>query len=189
LSNFSYYNIIITHDIIVFLRPILKIEDTVIANKLKNFKMKKLIILLTITACILSCSVRAKPEFLRVENIEVAESNSQFIVLTADAFFNNPNSVGGKLETEGIVITVNNIEVATVSSKEFDVPAKKEFLIPLSANIPTNKVLNLNNLSSVLSSMLSKTMKVQYKGVIKYKVFGFSHNYDIDEIEDVKIKL
>lgn len=151
--------------------------------------MKKLIILLTITVCFLSCSIKEKPEFLRVENIEVADSNSEFIILTADAFFNNPNSVGGKLETEGITITVNDIEVATVSSKKFDVPSKKEFSIPLSANIPTNKLLNLNNLSSVLSSMLNKSMKVQYKGVIKYKVFGFSHKYDVDEIEDVKIKL
>ncbi|WP_299255047.1 hypothetical protein [uncultured Lacinutrix sp.] len=151
--------------------------------------MKKLIILLTITVCFLSCSIKEKPEFLRVENIEVTDSNSEFIILTADAFFNNPNSVGGKLETEGITITVNDIEVATVSSKEFDVPSKKEFSIPLSANIPTSKLLNLNNLSSVLSSMLNKSMKVQYKGVIKYKVFGFSHKYDVDEIEDVKIKL
>jgi len=104
--------------------------------------MKKLIILLTITVCFLSCSIKEKPEFLRVENIEVADSNSEFIILTADAFFNNPNSVGGKLETKGITITVNDIEVATVSSKEFDVPSKKEFSIPLSANIPTNKLCN-----------------------------------------------
>ena len=151
--------------------------------------MKKLIILLTITVCLLSCTVKEKPEFLHVENIQVVDSNSEFIVLNADAFFINPNSVGGKLETEGIIITVNDIEVATVSSKEFDVPANKEFSIPLSANIPTNKILNLNNLSSVLSSMLNKSMKVQYKGVIKYKVFGFSHKYDVDEIEDVKIKI
>lgn len=151
--------------------------------------MKKLIILLTISVCFFNCTVKEKPEFLRVENIKVVDSNSEFIILNADAFFNNPNSVGGKLKTEGITITVNDIEVATVSSKEFDVPSKKEFSIPLSANVPTNKLLNLNNLSSVLSSMLNKSMKVQYKGVIKYKVFGFSHKYDVDEIEDVKIKL
>lgn len=151
--------------------------------------MKKLIILLTITVCFLSCSIKEKPEFLRVENIKVTDSNSQFIILTADAFFNNPNSVGGKLETEGITITVNDMEVATVSSEAFDVPSKKDFSIPLSANVPTKKLLNLNNLSGILNSMLNKSMKVQYKGVIKYKVFGFSHKYEVDEIENVKIKI
>jgi len=151
--------------------------------------MKKLIILLTISICFLSCTIKEKPEFLRVENINVQESNSEFIVLTADAFFNNPNTVGGTLETEGITITVNNMEVGTVSSKAFKVPAKKEFSIPLSANIPTKKLLNLNNLSSLLSSVLNKSMKVQYKGDIKYKIFGFSHKYTVDEIEDIKIKI
>ena len=151
--------------------------------------MKKLIILLTISICFLSCTIKEKPEFLRVENINVQESNSEFIVLTADAFFNNPNTVGGTLETDGITITVNNMEVGTVSSKAFKVPAKKEFSIPLSANIPTKKLLNLNNLSSLLSSVLNKSMKVQYKGDIKYKIFGFSHKYTVDEIEDIKIKI
>ena len=151
--------------------------------------MKKLIILLTISICFLSCTIKEKPEFLRVENINVQESNSEFIVLTADAFFNNPNTVGGTLETEGITITVNNMEVGTVSSKAFKVPAKKEFSIPLSANIPTKKLLNLNNLSGLLNSVLNKSMKVQYKGDIKYKIFGFSHKYTVDEIEDIKIKI
>lgn len=151
--------------------------------------MKKLIILLTITVCFLSCKVKETPEFLRVENIQVTDSNSKFVVLTANAFFNNPNSVGGTLETEGIIITVNDIEVATVSSKAFDVPAKKEFSIPLTANIPTKKILNLNNLSGILNSVLNKSMKVHYKGEIKYKILGFSHKYLVDETEDVKIKI
>ena len=151
--------------------------------------MKKLIILLTISICFLSCTIKEKPEFLRVENINVQESNSEFIVLTADAFFNNPNTVGGTLETDGITITVSNMEVGTVSSKAFKVPAKKEFSIPLSANIPTKKLLNLNNLSGLLNSVLNKSMKVQYKGDIKYKIFGFSHKYTVDEIEDIKIKI
>ena len=151
--------------------------------------MKKLIILLTISICFLSCTIKEKPEFLRVENINVQESNSEFIVLTADAFFNNPNTVGGTLETDGITITVNNMEVGTVSSKALKVPAKKEFSIPLSANIPTKKLLNLNNLSGLLNSVLNKSMKVQYKGDIKYKIFGFSHKYTVDEIEDIKIKI
>ncbi|WP_452223016.1 LEA type 2 family protein [Lacinutrix chionoecetis] len=151
--------------------------------------MKKLIILSTIIFVVFSCNITDKPEFLRVENIEIEESNSEFIVLTADAFFNNPNTIGGKLETEGIKVVINDIEVGTVTSKTFDVPAKKEFSIPLKANIPANKLLNLNNLSGILNSVLNKGVQVHYKGDIKYKVFGFSHKYTVDEIQDVKIKI
>ena len=56
--------------------------------------MKKLIILLTITVCFLSCSIKEKPEFLRVENIEVVDSNSEFIVyaLTSTDYVNRVNN-------------------------------------------------------------------------------------------------
>lgn len=151
--------------------------------------MKKLIILSTILLTILSCNVTEKPEFLRVENIKLLESNAEFIKLSADAFFNNPNDVGGKLQSDGIKVIVNDVEMATISSESFEVPAKKEFSIPLIANIPSKKLLNKNNLSGLLNSLLSKKVTVQYLGDIKYKVLGFSHSYTIDKTEDVKIKL
>jgi len=151
--------------------------------------MKKLIILSTILLTVLSCKVTEKPEFLRVENIEVLESNSEFIKLSANAFFNNPNDVGGSLKSEGIRVVVNDVEMATISSESFKVPAKKEFSIPLEANIPAKKILNINNLSGILNSLINKKMTIQYVGDIKYKVLGFSHTYKIDKTEEVKIKL
>lgn len=151
--------------------------------------MKKLIILSTILLTVLSCKVNEKPEFLRVENIDVVESNSEFVILSADAFFNNPNDVSGELKSEGIRVIVNDVEMAVVSSESFNVPAKKEFSIPLKANIPASKILNLNNLGGLINSLLNKKMTVQYVGDIKYKVFGFSHTYKIDKTEEVKIKL
>jgi len=79
--------------------------------------------------------------------------------------------------------------LATISSESFKVPAKKEFSIPLQAKIPSEKILNINNLGGLLNSLLSKKMTVQYIGDIKYKVLGFSHTYKIDKTEEVKIKL
>ncbi|TYB77384.1 hypothetical protein ES677_00745 [Bizionia gelidisalsuginis] len=151
--------------------------------------MKKLIILSTILISMLSCGINKKPEFLKVENINVVDSNSEFIILSADAFFNNPNTVSGYLKTDSLKVLVNNLEVANISSKKFKVPAKQEFSIPLQANIPTKRILNLNNLSSLLDSYLNKTVKVQYLGTISYQVYGFSHTYSVNEIQDVKIKL
>ena len=45
------------------------------------------------------------------------------------------------------------------------------------------------NLSSLLGSLLTKNMKVQYVGDIDYKIMGFSHKYHVDVIDNVKIKL
>ncbi len=150
--------------------------------------MKKFIILLTATLTILSCSVKEKPEFLRVDNIKVDDSNSKFITLTADAYFLNKNDISGELKTDEIKVFVNNNQMATVTTESFKVPAKKEFSIPLKANVPTDSLFSDKSLSGLLGSLLSQKMKVQYKGQIKYKVFGFSHTYDVDKTENVKIK-
>ncbi|WP_323787845.1 hypothetical protein [Psychroserpens sp.] len=150
--------------------------------------MKKLIILSTLVITFISCSVKEKPEFLRVENIKVLESTSKTITLTADALFMNPNDIGGALKTDGIKVIVNGNEMASVSTESFEVPAKIEFSIPLRADVPTDSLFSDKSLSGLLGSLFSKKIKVQYKGEIKYKVFGFSHTYAVDETKDVKIK-
>jgi len=150
--------------------------------------MKKLIILSTLVVTFISCSVKEKPEFLRVENIKVLESTSKTITLTADALFMNPNDIGGELKTDGIKVIVNGNEMASVSTESFKVPAKKEFSIPLRADVPTDSLFSDKSLSGLLGSLFSQKLKVQYKGDIKYKVLGFSHTYAVDETEDVKIK-
>jgi len=150
--------------------------------------MKKLLILSTLIVTFISCSVKQKPVFLRVENIKVSESTSKTITLTANALFMNPNDIGGKLKTDEIIVFVNGNEMASVSTEAFDVPAKKEFSIPLKANVPTDSLFSDKNLSGLLGSLFSKKIEVQYKGDIKYKVLGFSHTYAIDKTENVKIK-
>ena len=151
--------------------------------------MKRLIILSTICITFLSCSVNEKPEFVKVKNIKVIESTSTYVTLSADALFMNPNDIGGELKSDGIKVFVNDNEIATVSTESFKVPAKKEFTIPLKANVPTDSILINKNLSRLINSLFSKKIKVQYKGSIKYKIFGFSYIYDIDITEQVKIKL
>ncbi len=151
--------------------------------------MKNTLILLTIVFTFFSCKVTEKPEFLKVENIKVTESTSKFVIITADAFFLNPNAIGGQLQTDGIKVIVNGNELTTVTAKNFKVPAKKEFLMPLKASIPTDSLFSNKNLSGLLGSLFNKKMKVQYVGDIKYKILGFSHKYHIDRTEDVKIKL
>ena len=150
--------------------------------------MKRLIILSTILLTFFNCSVNEKPEFIGIENIKILESTSEHIILTADALFENPNIVGGEFEVSGVNVYVNNSEVASVSSKKFKVPAKKHFSIPLTAKVPIDSVFGDKNLSGLIGSLLTKKIKAQYKGVINYKVLGFSHLYEVDKTEDLKIK-
>jgi len=151
--------------------------------------MKKLIILSTICLILKSCTVTEKPQFIGVDNIKVVESTSKFITITADAFFINPNDIEGEMQTDEIKVFVNDNEVASVSTESFEVPAKKEFTIPLKTNVPTDSIFSNKSIGRLIGSLFSQKIKVQYKGDINYKVFGFSHSYGVDVTENVKIKL
>jgi hypothetical protein len=153
--------------------------------------MKNLFYFLTLFLLINSCTVKEKPIFIKVDNIKVASFAADTIRLKVDAFFKNPNDVGGKISTDNLKVIVNGKELAEVFSDEFTVPAKKEFIVPLIAVIPTKKILASNNngiLGGLLNSVLNNSIKVQIKGNLKYKVFGFSGDYAIDKTEDIKVK-
>ncbi|WP_460219212.1 LEA type 2 family protein [Psychroserpens sp. MEBiC05023] len=153
--------------------------------------MRKLILLLTVCATILSCSVKEKPLFVAIEDIDLENANSRTITLKANAIFQNPNDVGGALESDNISVFVNDVKVAHVSSESFKVPAKKEFTIPLRVLVSTDSILKKENttaLGSILNSLLTKEIKVQYKGDIIYKALGISYTYPVDETKMIKIK-
>ncbi|WP_298427837.1 LEA type 2 family protein [uncultured Kordia sp.] len=153
--------------------------------------MKKLVFI-PLILLIVSCSVKEKPLFVKVDNIEVINATLDIIELEADAYFINKNDVGGTLESKGIEVFVNDVSIAHVSSESFKVPAREEFSIPLKVVIPTKEVLEKNKnglLGGILSSILDQKMKIQYKGTITYSTLGFSYDYEIDRTEDVKIKM
>ncbi|AXT50128.1 hypothetical protein D1818_04515 [Aquimarina sp. BL5] len=152
--------------------------------------MKKLLLLSTIFAVIISCSTSKKPEFKYITNIDVKNISIRNVTIKADAVFNNPNNLKGKLSIDDIHIFVDNIDVGTTSSKEFDVPSKKEFTIPLEGTFSLSKIYeeNKNNLlSSVLKMMQTDSLLIQYKGNIKYHFGNFSYPYKIDKEQKVSL--
>lgn len=153
--------------------------------------MKKILIIPFILLFI-NCKVKEKPLFVKVDNIVVVDATLETIELTADAYFINQNDVGGSLETKGIEVFINEVAIANVSSESFDVPANKEFTIPLKVVIPTKEVFENNKnglLGGILNTITNQKVKVQYKGTITYSTFGFSYDYEVDKTEDIKIKL
>ncbi len=154
--------------------------------------MKNVLYLILISIFLLNCSVKKKPTFIKVDEIEFLSLSKDTIRLQAKAYFKNENDIGGKLSTDEIKVIVNGAEVAQVSSEEFKVPANKEFSIPLNVVIPANKVFENKKggvLGGLLSSLLNNKLDVRFKGDIKYKVLGISNTYAIDKTQEIKIKL
>lgn len=151
--------------------------------------MKNLLYFTLLLFVFTSCSIDKQPIFKKVDNVKVTSFKGDTIRLKAAAFFENPNDVGGTISTDQIKVIINGAEVAQVSSEEFKVPARKEFAIPLNVVIPTKKIFENTKggiLGGLLNSVLNKSVKVQFKGDLKYKVFGFSRVYAVDQIQEIK---
>jgi hypothetical protein len=153
--------------------------------------MKKSAYFLFLILLISSCSVQKQPVFIKVDNVKVVSFALDTIKLKAAAFFKNPNAVGGVISTDEIKIFVNGTEVAQVFSAPFKVPGNETFSVPLTAHIPTKKILSSNKngvLGGLLNSLYTKKVTVQIKGNLQYAVFGFKRAFLIDKIQELKIK-
>ena len=153
--------------------------------------MKKFTILLLILLTT-SCAIKKKPEFIKIDGIELVEANSRTLTLKAEALFNNPNVVGGRLNTEGVNVFVNDLLMGVVSAEEFKVPAKNSFKVPLQIKINTKDLLSKDPnglLGGLLNSVLNRSLTVKYEGVIEFKAMGFTYRYPISKTEILKIKL
>ncbi len=152
--------------------------------------MKQFTILLVLFSLFTSC-VSKKIEYQDVENIAILKLDAKEITLSVDAIFKNPNVLGGKVIPENIIVYIDEKKITTVKSKEFKVPAVKEFAVPLEVTIPFNKIPGNENgglLGAVLGSF-NKTHEVTFKGKINYKVMGVKSTYNVNHTEKLKLSL
>ncbi|WP_430413244.1 LEA type 2 family protein [Kordia sp.] len=153
--------------------------------------MKKLIYI-PLLLLLINCDVQKKPLFVAIENIKVNKATLLSVELTAAAVFFNQNDIGGTLKSDNIKVYVDDAFIADISSEAFPVPANGNFSIPLKVVAPLNEIFENNKngmLESILKAAQSQKITVQYKGTITYTALGFSYNYEIDQTQEVKIKL
>ena len=148
--------------------------------------------LLLILLVSIGCAIKQKPIFITVENIKLIDSNSNKITLSAEAVFNNPNVIGGRINTDGVEVYVNDIYFGVIKAEEFKVPAKNDFKVPLNVQIKTKDLLDKDPngfLNGLLNSVINRSIKVRYEGSIQFKSLGIKYSYPIDKTETLKIKL
>ena len=92
--------------------------------------IKKLTLLLFIIAST-SCGIKQKPKFIKVDSIKLINANPTKITLSANALFNNPNLIGGRLNPAGVLVYVNDISFGKIETEDFKVPANDNFTVPL----------------------------------------------------------
>ena len=134
-----------------------------------------------------SCKYDVYPVFSGVNSIDIKESSSKGITIQSDLVFLNPNQIGGILQAKNIHILVNDIDLGTLNTPDFQVPAEKEFVIPITFQITYDKIIKNNILNNLLTSFINKELKIYYKGTVHYKYGIISYDYPIDYTEIIKL--
>ena len=153
--------------------------------------MRKFLLLFVLTLALISCKVNEKPEFIQVNSLKVIDATPSNFTIQADLKFENKNSVGGTLQAKDIHVFIDSIDVALINSKEFDVPKKSEFVIPLEATIPFSKVYKDNKqsiLDNIMHIISTKKIVANYNGEIRYKLGAFHYDYPLDYKQELVIK-
>lgn len=147
-------------------------------------------LILSITLLLFSNCTKVVEKVTLVElgNITVKKAKKRNITLTADAVFKNPNNLSGKLSIDDVHIYVDDIDSGIITSREFDVPKKGEFTIPLEAKISRSSIFKSNKeklLNAVLKVIQNDSIKIQYKGEIRYHLGRTSYPFTIDKTQNI----
>ena len=164
--------------------------NTEIYAKSAQESMTKILLLLTIITLFSGCSFSKKPQLKYIDNLEVKNVSLRDITLHADAVFDNLNYLGGTLSIEDVQVFVDNIAVGTISAREFEVPAKDEFSIPLQGTFSLSKIYEQHKqslLGSVLKVIQTDSLQIEYKGVLRYHLGNFSYPYEIEKTQKIAV--
>lgn len=106
--------------------------------------------------------------------------------LKAQAIFYNPNQHHGKLKRIKIDIFVNGKKAGSIDQKmKIDIPAKKEFTVPLEVKLATKE---FGFLDTLLGFIGGKKFDVHYKGSIRVSYHGLPLKVPVDYKDEVRVK-
>lgn len=161
-----------------------------ILNLLRSV-MYRLLLFSCLFLGVLSCSQPKKPVFKAVSSIEIKKLGLKNVTVQADALFENPNALSGTLSLDDIHIFVNDLDVGTISSQTFEVPSHTEFTIPIQGSFSFSDIYAHKKqglLNSILATIQTDSIHIQYKGAIRYHLGSFSYPYKIDTKQSIALK-
>lgn len=137
-----------------------------------------------------ACSLPQEVAFQRIENVKLSgiSFKDKNVLLTADAVFNNPNSVALNVKGIRAKAYIDGEEVSTIREQlEAEMPANSVFTLPITIEIPTKKIVG--NLGSFIQQFTSnKKAVIRMEGAINVQVLGqeVAVPFDYEELYEME---
>lgn len=134
-----------------------------------------------------SCVPKEQVVFKGVKNIAIKEGSGTDAIITADAYFFNPNNVKMKLKEINVDVLINGKPSAQVKQHiKLAIPANGDFQVPLTANLSLKE---LGLLDTILNLLGGKKYEVEYLGFIRIAVHGVTIKVPVKYKEEIRLKL
>ena len=150
----------------------------------------KLFAFLLITLFLTNCEVRKDPVFTGVEQVRLVERSPRSLTFEIQLNFKNPNLLGGTFSSDDLTVFINNLELTSLESPLFEVPARDNFTMPILARLDASsfKGRELEIISSVLSIAGSQRIQLKLEGDLDYNILGYSSSYRLKYEENIELK-
>jgi len=136
---------------------------------------------------VFSCTPKEKIVFKGVKNIKVEMDANQEPLLTAEAYFYNPNKIKMKLKEVDVDVLVNGKLSAKVAQKlKLVIPAQADFSAPINARLSLKE---LGLLDTIINLIGGKKYEIQYVGFIRVAVHGVTIKVPVKYTEELRIRL
>lgn len=134
-----------------------------------------------------SCTPKEKIVFKGVKNIEVKMDDNQEPLLTAEAFFYNPNKIKMKLKEVNVDVLINGKLSAKVRQNlKLVIPAQANFSAPINARLSLKE---LGLLDTIINLIGGKKYEIQYVGFVRVAVHGVTIKVPVKHTEELRIRL
>ena len=149
--------------------------------------MKTIIPLFFTLLLLSSCTFEEDVKFEKINNVKLKSMTDGNVNLTADAYFYNPNDIGGKLKSIDLEVFLTNRSLARISQQEhFTIEKNSSFSIPFDASFAMEDIQK-GFLDNLLNIVTGKKLKLHFKGEIKVSTWGYTQTVPIDYYEEVKL--
>ena len=151
--------------------------------------MRKLLLLLFVVSFI-GCSAPKTPDFKKIKNARVTNVDGKVYTVTADAVYNNPNSIGGNLVGMEMDVTIDDVLITHLSqTKSAVIQPETDFEVPITFDADITKIIGENKgfLRCVLDKLLKEEVDVNYKGHLEVQFLNKRFKIPVDYTEAVSV--
>lgn len=137
-------------------------------------------------AALTSCTPKEDIIFKGIKKVEVQADGSEPI-LSAEAYFNNPNNIRMKLKEVNVDILVDGKVSAKVRQKlKLEIPAQSDFSVSLSARLSFK---DIGLVDTIINLIGGKKYQIQYIGFVRVAVHGVTVKVPVKFTEERRIRL